>query len=74
MSKNEASIAERGNAVAIAVWEWLQREKAVQFVPWVLDKSGTAYDPTKAARQAERTSLLNNLERLILTLSDSMKE
>ena len=30
--------AERCNAVARAVWEWLCQQKGVEFVPWVADQ------------------------------------
>ncbi len=51
--------AYRGAYVAAKVWDWLQQERRIQYVPWAMS------DPIKAARQAEHDSLLDMLEHEI---------
>ena len=60
---------ERGNRVAKAVWSWLQRQRAIQYVPWVIDPHSEAYDHVKAAEQATRTEMLDALESEIRVAS-----
>jgi hypothetical protein len=55
--------------VAERVWAWLQTEKRIRFVPWVLDPQGPDYDPQKAAVQTEKDRLLAELEEVIATAS-----
>lgn len=56
---------QKGNMVAKAIWQWLQNRKAVQFVPWVLDKNSGHYNPVKVAVQNERDKIYAELERVI---------
>ena len=55
----------RGNCVAKVVWEWLQAQKTIHYVPWVLDPGSKSYDPVRVAREEERTAILNSLSRCI---------
>lgn len=56
---------ERGARVAHAVWNWLQHQKTIKYVPWVLDPKSDKYDPIKAAMQETKNELLADLERVI---------
>ena len=71
MAKKSLTEAERGNLVAKAVWEWLKKERATQFVPWVIEPSSKQYDGVKHARQDERDKLLDSLERCIRETTDA---
>ena len=64
--RNKLTEDQRGNIVAKAVWKWLQHQKCIEFVPWVLNPDSEQYDPVSAARQEERQSLLADLEKTIL--------
>lgn len=57
--------AKRGNMIAVAVWRWLQQQKCVKYVPWVLDPHSDTFDPVKSARQEVRDGLLTELEELM---------
>jgi hypothetical protein len=63
---NTMTEEQRGNLVAKEVWIWLHKQKAIKFVPWVLNLKSEAYDPTKVAVQAEREQLLADLESIIM--------
>lgn len=56
----------RGNKVAKAVWAWLQEQKAIQYVPWVVNPESDNYDPAKAKEQEQRDKILGDLERVIM--------
>lgn len=58
MIKKERVRIQKGDHVATAVWTWLQKEKAVELVPWV-------DDPIQLAKQEERKEVLNRLEQVI---------
>lgn len=58
-----------GNAVAKAVWHWLQQEKAIEYVPWVLMPGNAEYDQVKAAVQKERNQLFANLESVMIMVA-----
>jgi hypothetical protein len=51
----------KGNIVAIKVWEWLQEQKTIEYVPWAVSDSKLI-----AAKQEERMKILDDLEKLIL--------
>ena len=61
--------SERGNYVAKSVWVWLQRQRSIEYVPWVIDPRSTTFDPVKAEVQKMRTELLDELEAEILKAS-----
>ena len=60
-----SQVERQGNHVARAVWVWLHRKLAVQYVPWVTDPKSKDYDAIKAAKQQERHKLLNDLKILM---------
>jgi hypothetical protein len=55
----------KGAHVAFCVWDWLQHQKTIKYVPWVLDPKSDKYDPIKAAMQETKNELLADLERVI---------
>ena len=55
--------AERGNRVALAVWQWLGQEQALERVPWA--PNADSPDADKAARRQARAELLVGLEATI---------
>ncbi len=57
---------QRGDRVATRIWEWLHNQKAIQYVPWVVDPKSPSFDAIKFARQEARTELLESLEQVIL--------
>lgn len=59
----------RGNKVAKAVWVWLQEQKSIQYVPWVVNPESDKYDPVKAKEQEQRDKILGDLERVIMDAS-----
>ena len=63
---------QRGDLVATVVWNWLQEQKRIQFVPWVTDPESSRYDSQKAAEQKVRDGLLKKLEELILDTCGSI--
>ena len=60
----------RGARMAKAVRAWLQEQKAIQFVPWVLDPERPEYDPDKRALQKLRDGLLAGLAQVIRRASE----
>ena len=65
MNEQRLAELERAEKVSIAVWKWLSRSRAQQFVPWVINPACDSYDPIKAGRQAERHELLAELDAVI---------
>ena len=65
---NERTPAE---SIAYAVWHWLQHQKTIQYVPWVLNPKSDKYDPIKAARQEAKNEVLADLERVIRETSQA---
>jgi hypothetical protein len=62
----------KGNIITRAVWHWLQEQKRIEFVPWVLDPSNSSFDALSAARQEQRVRLLSELENVILTAAQEL--
>ena len=60
---------ERGDAVARAVWTWLQKAKCVELVPWVTDPQSPDYDLVEASAQIGRKKVLAELEHVITMAS-----
>ncbi len=67
--QKQAEHDRRGNYVATRVWQWLHQQKAIQFVPWVINPSSEKYDPLKAAQQHTRDELLLQLESVMVEAS-----
>lgn len=65
-TENPLTEDEKGNIVTTAVWRWLQMQKAIKFVPWVLNPDSDRFDKCKAARQDEKDKLLGSLELRIM--------
>jgi len=57
--------ARRGERVATAIWQWLQVEERVEYVPWAVKN-----DPLVAGKQAERKELLYELRERIKEASN----
>ena len=64
----------RGNAVAHAVWRWLQGAKCVELVPWVSSPRSPYHDSQKIAEQDARNRLIEELERVILEASEGVDD
>lgn len=64
---------QRGAFVAKAVWQWLQHQRSIQFVPWVLDPNNSQFDASKAKEQAIRDALLDDLEHVIKATSEKLR-
>lgn len=65
---------EKGNIVAKAVWDWLQNQKRVEYVPWITDPDDRCYDPFKAIKQDGRQELLGQLQSFIAETSQKLNE
>jgi len=65
---------EKGNMIATAVWNWLQEQKSLVYVPWVTDPKSDKFDPIKAAKQQEREAILKELEDFILVKAEELKD
>jgi hypothetical protein len=68
-AEDQIATLARGDYVSRKVWEWLQKTKAIGYVPWLLDPKSPQYDPAKVAAQAARDELLAELEEVIATAS-----
>lgn len=73
LEKLEMTEDEKGNIVAKAVWGWLQQEKCIKYVPWVLDVDGPHRDALKAAKQEMHDDLIAALERVIEEAVEKMR-
>lgn len=64
---NEASevTARRAEVVAIAVWRWLQEQRRVKYMPWVLDPDGDEFDSIMHAKKEMKDYLLIDLGGVI---------
>ncbi len=72
-TEKQALEDQRGNLIAKAVWKWIQEQRTLQYVPWVLQKESVGYDPIKVAKQEEHNELLADLEHCIQDTLASMQ-
>lgn len=66
MSARIKTVEARGHLIACAVWEFLQRQKRLELVPWVSNPRSRDYDPVKTAEMAGYHKALDEVERLII--------
>ena len=74
LPKKHLSKVEIGDLVASKVWEWLQQQKKMSYVPWVLDPKSCEYDKEKVIEQRTKDTILVILEDLILSISQEAKD
>ena len=64
-SGSELQKARRGERVAYAIWQWLQAEERMEYVPWAVKN-----DPLIPVREAARKGLLSELRVMIKIASE----
>ena len=70
----EQENAKRANMILHSVWGFLQGQKSLKLVPWVIDPKSPSYEVLKEARWEGRQQVLKEIEDLIIEESNRLKK